>query len=54
MKNILKLMIITVILMGCRDSRLSKCIEMKMDKGMSLSDAREECKEGKTESQIRK
>ena len=39
---------------SCGESAMDKCIDSKVDLGMSASDAREECEEGRSDSQIRR
>ncbi|WP_189663354.1 MULTISPECIES: hypothetical protein [unclassified Polaribacter] len=54
MKKLLTILIITITLTSCRDSALGKCIDTKVEQGMSASDARDECEEARADSKIRR
>lgn len=52
-----KLLLLTVVLIGlssCGESALDKCIDRKVDQGMSARDARIECQDMQSEARIRK
>lgn len=52
-----KLLLLSIILFGfasCGESALDKCIDRKVDQGMSARDARIECKDMQSEARIRK
>jgi hypothetical protein len=53
MKTLLTFFIIVIASTSCRDSALDRCIDSKVEQGMSASDAREECEEARADSQIR-
>lgn len=52
-----KLLLLTVVLIGlssCGDSAMDKCIDRKVDKGMSAKDARKECRQFLVDEQMRR
>lgn len=54
MKKLFTILIVITALTSCRDSALDRCIDSKVEQGMSASDAREECEEARADSQIRR
>jgi len=54
MKKLLTFFILVTALTSCRDSALDRCIDSKVEQGMSERDAREECEEARADSQIRR
>ena len=54
MKKLLIFFNVVTALTSCRDSLLDKCIDSKIEQGMSASDARDECEEVRADSQIRR
>jgi hypothetical protein len=54
MKKLFAILIVITALTSCRDSALDRCIDSKVEQGMSASDAREECEEARADSQIRR
>ncbi len=54
MKKLFAILIISTVVSSCGDSALDKCIDYKVEQGMSASDAREECEEARADSEIRR
>jgi len=52
-----KLLLLTVVLVGlssCGDTALDRCIDKKVEEGMSARDARIECQDMQSEARIRR
>jgi hypothetical protein len=52
--SLFAVLILLTVITSCRDSAMDRCIDSKVEQGMSANDAREECEEDRADSQIRR
>lgn len=54
MKKIFLILILSATLFSCRDFAMDRCMDSKIEEGMSASEARQECREARDDSRIRR